>query len=48
MAQEKLDELKAAPNVRKQKHSNILHVYECPRGRGWHVGHDYEVVEANT
>jgi hypothetical protein len=34
--------------VRKQRHFNILHVYECPRGRGWHVGHDYEAVEAEA
>ena len=45
-AQEKLEDLKAAPKVRKQKHSHLLHVYECPRGRGWHIGHDYKTAEA--
>jgi hypothetical protein len=46
-AHEKLEDLKGAPKVRKQKHSHLLHVYECPRGRGWHIGHNYEAVEAS-
>jgi hypothetical protein len=41
----KLEDLKAAPKVRKQKHSRLLHIYECSRGRGWHIGHNYELLK---
>jgi hypothetical protein len=44
-ALEKLEDLRAAPNMRKQKYSDLLHIYGCPRGRGWHVGHDYITAE---
>jgi hypothetical protein len=33
--------------VRKQKHRQLLYVYKCPRGRGWHIGHNYEAAEAS-
>jgi hypothetical protein len=46
MAGEKLEDMKSAPKVRKEKHSHLLHIYECPRGRGWHIGHNYEAVMA--
>lgn len=46
IAQERLEDLIAAPKVRKQKHSHLLHVYQCPRGRGWHIGHDYKTAGA--
>ena len=40
VAGEKLEALKAAPRVRMQARVHLLHVYECPFGCGWHVGHD--------
>jgi hypothetical protein len=46
IAQERLEDLIAAPKVRKQKQSDLLHTYQCPRGRGWHIGHDYKPAEA--
>ena len=43
----KLDELKARPDIRKQTRVHLLHTYERPFGRGWHVGHD-RAQESNS
>jgi hypothetical protein len=40
VAIEKLEALKAQRNIRKQAGVHLLHIYPCPLGHGWHVGHD--------
>jgi hypothetical protein len=36
----RVEELKAIPGVRKPY---LLDAYRCPKGSGWHIGHNYKL-----
>ena len=36
----RVEELKAIPGVRKPY---LLDAYRCPKGAGWHIGHNYKL-----
>lgn len=40
MALQRLEKMRAKPNIKTQPFSHLLHVYRCPFGHTWHIGHD--------